>query len=302
MKVFIAGASGAIGKPILNRLVRENHEIFGMTRSEKRANEIVKIGAVPVKVDALDFNQVQKKIMDIKPDVVIEMLTSLPKEYTPEAMKEAAKRNDILRKEGGANLQKAAILAKAKSYIIQSTAFWYAPGKGLADENMPFAFEASPGIAAGVKVYDEIEKRVLNAENIEGICLRFGFFYGPGTWYAPGKSMANQVKEGNYPILDGGDGVWSFIHVDDAADAVLGALKAKRGIYNITDDTPTKLSVWLPAFARFLNASPPAERSSEKEDDPDMIYYATSLRGASNAKAKKELGFKPRPLEWLNFS
>lgn len=303
MRIFIAGATGAIGNPLVNRLLAEGHEVFGMSRSKERAQQIAVLGATPVIADALNATSVLEAVKLAQPEVIIEMLTSLPKVYTPQAMKEAGELDKKLRIEGGANLQKSAEMMGVRRYMIQSSAFWYAPGSGLANEETPFAFNASPGISAGTKVYAEIEKRVLQAKNIEGVALRFGFFYGPGTWYASDGNMADQVRSRSYHLVGGGHGIWSFVHVEDAARGIAASLNCAPGAYNITNDTPVKLSTWLPAYARWLGAPPPPTRTIEEElriNGPDSVYYATQLRGASNAKAKKVLSFLPRPLEWLS--
>ncbi len=303
MRIFIAGATGAIGQPLVARLLADGHEVFGMSRSKERAQQILDLGATPIIADALNATSILEAVKFVQPEVIIEMLTSLPKVYTPQAMREAKDLNKKLRIEGGANLQKAAQIVGTKRYMVQSSAFLYGPGPGLANEEAPFAFNASPGIAEGVKVYAEIEKRVLQAENIEGVALRFGFFYGPGTWYAPDGNMADQVRSKSYHIVGEGHGIWNFVHVGDAANGVALALHGKPGAYNITNDTPLKLSVWLPAYARWLGAPSPPKRTVEEElriNGPDSVYYAMQLRGASNAKAKEELGFLPRPLEWMS--
>lgn len=302
MKIFIAGASGAIGHPLVKRLQSDGHEVFGMTRSKERAQEIADLGATPVVADALNALSVQAAIKRAQPEVVVDMLTSLPKTYTPQSMREASVIDKKLRTEGGAILQKASEEAGARRYILQSSAFWYAPGPGLADEKTPFAFDASPGISAGAKVYAEIENRVLQARSIEGVALRFGFFYGPGTWFEPHGDAAEQVRRRERYIIDGGHGVWNFVHIEDAAAGIALALNCATGVYNITNDSPVEQSVWLPAFARWLGAPPPLARTKEEEErinGPDSVYYATSLRGASNAKAKRELNFQPRLLEWI---
>jgi nucleoside-diphosphate-sugar epimerase len=284
-------------------LLADRHEVFAMTRSKERARTISKRGAFPIIADALDSGSLLEEMQNVQPEVVIEMLTSLPKVYTSQAMQEADKQNTKLRREGGSFLQKAAQMTGARRYIIQSSCFWYAPGAGLATEETPFAFESTPGIAAGTKVYSEIEERVLTAKDIEGVSLRFGFFYGPQTWYAPDGNMADQVRQQSYYITGGGRGVWSFVHVEDAAEGIVAAMSSPPGIYNLTDDTPVELKEWLPAYAHRLGAPPPLERTIEEEyrdKGSDTIYYATQLRGASNAKANRVLGFTPRPLEWLN--
>lgn len=214
----------------------------------------------------------------------------------------AAEGDATLRREGGANLLAAAQRYGARRYLAQSSAFWYAPGEGLADETAPFAFDATPGIASGTRLYAEIEDRILHSPAIEGVALRFGFFYGPGTWFYPGGDVANQIHEQRFPIIGRGEGVWNFVHIEDAAAAIVAAISGKADVYNITNDQPLEMARWLPAFAHYLNAPPPpilTEQEGLKLRGDDALYYATKLRGASNAKAKQALNFKPRPLEWI---
>ena len=137
---------------------------------------------------------------------------------------------------------------------------------------------------------------------MQGIALRDGFFYGPATWFTDHGDIADQVRERKYPITGSGQGVWSWVHVEDAAAATAAVLECAPGVYNIVDDHPSPLSVWLPAFAAAVGAPTPpriSEQEALQSAGPDFVYYATKLRGASNAKAKREMGFAPRRLEWL---
>ena len=302
MKILIAGSSGAIGQPLVDMLVKDGHEVHGITQSKERALIIAGKGARPLILDVLNHDEVFSSIANLRPDIVIDMLTHLPKEYTPESMRKAAKLDAKIRCEGGANLQAAAEKYGAKRYIAQSSGFWYAPGQGLADEETSLAFKASPGIASGVQVYSTIEQRVLQSETIEGVVLRFGFFYGPGTWFHPNGNVADQIKRKQFPIIGKGEGVWNFVHIEDAAKAIEYAIYSSPGTYSIVNDHPTQMREWLPAFARYIKSESPAwitEDEGLKEKGADWVYYATKLRGASNAKAKREFNFQPRTFEWL---
>jgi nucleoside-diphosphate-sugar epimerase len=303
MKVFVAGATGAIGRPLVSRLLAAGHEVIGMTRSPERARFLSEAGATPEIVDIFDSDAVRAAIARIQPEVVIDQLTSLPKTYTRESMRAAAELNNRVRREGGANMLAAAQAAGVRRYIVQSMAFWAAPGAGLADEETPLALDASPAVADVTRTVAEIERRLLETPNLEGIVLRYGFFYGPGTWYAPDGDVAHQVRQQQFPIIGNGEGVRSWIHVEDAAIATVAAVeRGNPGIYQITDDRPLEMRVWLPAYARWLNAPPPPQVSVEeglRMSGELAVYYATQLRGASNAKAKRELDFQPRSLEWL---
>lgn len=302
MKILVAGASGAIGQPLINFLTQNDHDVYGITQSEEKARMIEAKGAKAVILDVLEREAVFSITGDIKPDIVVDMLTHLPKEYTPESMRNAAEMDAKIRREGGAHLQAAAEANGAIRYIAQSSGFWYEPGPGLADENTSFAFKATPGIASGSRLYAEIEDRVLKSRKIEGVALRFGFFYGPGTWFHPDGNVAEQIRKQQFPIIGDGQGVWNFVHIEDAAKAIFSALQCPSGVYNIVNDNPSKMCEWLPAFAHYLGAPPPptiSEEAGQKQRGPDSVYYATKLRGASNAKAKQTFNFRSRPLEWL---
>jgi 2-alkyl-3-oxoalkanoate reductase len=303
VKVFVAGATGAIGRPLVAALVAAKHDVVGMTSTDAGCRALVERGAEPFVVDAFDAHAVSAAMLKIRPDAVIEELTSLPKRYTPEEMRAAAPRDRRLRLEAGANVHNAARAAGAARYVVQSTGFFYAPGTGLATEEDPLAREATPGVAASVDTYTKVEARVLGSVDLPGVALRYGFFYGPGTYHDPESgSISEQVREGQYPVIGAGKGMFSFVHVEDAASATLAALESRPGIYNVVDSDPVEYAVWLPAFARYLGAPAPpcvSEDEAVKADGPDAAYYAMRLRGASNAKAKRELDFAPRRLEWL---
>ncbi len=173
---------------------------------------------------------------------------------------------------------------------------------GLADESESLAVDASPGIAASARMYAVLETRVLGPGDIEGVALRYGFFYGPNTWYHPDGAAAEDVRRQQSPVLGNGQGVWSFIHIEDAAKATVAAMTAEPGVYNIVDDDPSPMSRWLPAFARWLGAPAPPRISEEEAHalgGEDAVYYGSRLRGSTNAKAKRVLNFRPRRLEWL---
>jgi len=304
MKVFVAGASGAIGRPLVAALVAAKHEVIGMTSSDGGMKVLREKGAEGVVVNVLDAEAVKAATARIRPNAVIDELTSLPKRYTPEEMRAAAPRDRRIRLEGGGNLYRAALETGVKRYIVQSTGFFYGPGEGLASEADPLAHGASSGVAASVATYTEIENRVFSSSGMEGITLRYGFFYGPGTYHDPENgSISEQLRQRQYPVIDPGTGVSSFIHVDDAAAATVAALEIRPGVYTLVDNDPSAaLAVWLPAFADFIGAPPPphiSDKEAIQTGGPDAVYYATLLRGASNEKAKTEFGFAPRRLQWL---
>ena len=303
MKIFVAGATGAIGRPLVSALIAARHDVVGMTSSARGLTVLQKYGAEGVTLNALDSEAVNAALTRLRPDAVIDELTSLPRDYTPEAMRAAAEQDRKLRLEGGQNVFDAARTAGAKRYLVQSTGFFYGPGPGLASETDSLAVNASPAISGSVRTYLQIEKRALGSPDLQGVALRYGFFYGPGTYHDPDTgSVTQQVREQKYPVIGSGAAVYSFIHVEDAARATVAALESDPGVYNIVDDDPSEMRVWLPAFARFVSAPPPLHISGEQAQtlSPDTLYYATQLRGARNDRAKQKLGFSPRRLEWLS--
>ena len=220
-------------------------------------------------------------------------------------MEAAADRDRKVRIEGNPNLLAAVWDVGVRRYLLQSAGFWYAPAPGLADETGQFAFDASPAVAAGARRYAELEATALGTPGVEFVSLRYGFFYGPGTWYVSEGDMGEQVRQQRVPVIGSGQGVWSFVHIDDAAAATTAALDSAPGIYNVVDGDPTPQRLWLPAFARAIGAPVPlqiTEQEALATFGPDTVYNATRLRGASNKKARRELNFRPRSLEWLRVS
>ena len=247
MKIFVAGASGAIGKPVISSLIAEEHEVTGLTQSTAGATRLREQGAQASIANALDAQALNDAVRSTSPEIVINQLTSLPK--NPADMPKAAAGDARLRLEGGGNLLRASQSLGVRRYIQQSSALFLTADHGLANEQSPLAVNATVGIAASARMYTELEQRLTTATAIEAVILRYGFFYGPGTWYAPDGGHANIVRQHQYPIVGHGSAVWSWIHIDDAAEATVAALSFIAGIYDIVDDDPSEVRVWLPAFA-----------------------------------------------------
>jgi nucleoside-diphosphate-sugar epimerase len=302
MKVFVAGGTGAIGRPLISELLARGHDVVALTRSPEEAQPLLERGIEPAIADVFDRDAIKAVVTRAQPEVLIQQLTALPKRYTSEAMDAAAPFNNRLRLEGAANLLAAAQVARVRRYLAQSVAFWAIPGPGLADEETPLALDASPAVAADARVVTELEHRLRENPHVEGIALRYGFLYGPGTWFRPDGDVGQQVRQREFPIVGDGEGVWSWLHIEDAAIATVAAAEqGNPGIYLIANDQPLPVREWLPAFARWVNAPPPPQVSVEdalKASGADAVYYGTQMRGVSNAKAKRELNFQPRPLEW----
>jgi len=301
MRVFVAGASGAIGEPLIAELLKQRHSVVGMTTSAARAEILEGHGVKAVIVDAFDAAALTAAVRRAKVEAIIDELTSLPKELSD--MPKYAAGDRRLRIEGGGNLFRAALACGVRRYLQQASGFFLkAPRGALADESSPLDVHASPSVAASARTYRELETRLFSSDAIEGVALRYGFFYGPKTWYYPGGAAAQMVMRQQNPVVGKGEGVSSFVHIDDAAIATVAALTAEPGVYNLVDDDASPQAIWLPAFAKFVGAPEPPHRNEAEvtaSAGEDAVYYATKLSGASNAKAKRILGWKPRRLEWL---
>ena len=304
MKMFVAGGTGVIGRPLVARLLAKGHSVVALVRSDKNSEALVEQGIEPVVADVFDPDAVKAVVTRTQPEVVIEQLTALPRTYTRESMTAAAPLNTRIRLEGGANVLAGALAAGVRRYVRQSIAFWAVPGPGLADEETPLIVDGPPAVAGDAHVVTELEHRLFETPNLEAIAMRYGFFYGPGTWFSPDGDVGRQVRQQQFPIVGNGEGVWSWLHIEDAAIATAAAAEqGNPGIYIIANDRPLPVREWLPAFAQWLNAPPPPQLSIEDvlttSGGEDAVYYANKLRGVSNAKAKRELDFQPRPLEWI---
>jgi 2-alkyl-3-oxoalkanoate reductase len=300
MKVFVAGASGAIGQPLIAELIRKGHTVTGMTHSEAGARRLRAYGVEVAIANALDNDAVKAALRASSAEAVIDELTSIPK--TSSELPAYAADDRKLRIEGGGNLHRAALACGVRRYIQQSSGFFLDAKGGLADESSPLAVNASPLIAGYARMYAYLEQRVLES-SIEGVVLRYGFFYGPNTWYHPDGGAADEVRKQQFPVIVGGEAKWSFVHIEDAAHATVAALTADPGKYVVADDDPSPVGVWLPGFASFVSAPPPPFTTAEQARQiagEDAVYYQTRLSGASKTKAKRELDFTPRRLQWLS--
>src|SRR5262249_54917655 len=254
MRIFVAGASGAIGQPLVAELVRRGHEVTGLTNSEGGARRLADMGAAVAQASAFDAVAVEQALRNARAEVVIDELTSLPQH--PSGMAAAAPGDKKLRIEGGRNLHRAAMACGVRRYIQQASGFFLEPGSGLADESTGLAINASPGVALNARAYAELEARVLNAGEMEGVALRYGFCHGPGPWNHPQGASAEQPRRQESPVIGDGGGVWSWVQIEDAPVATADALPAPPGVYNGVDDDPSPVPVWLPPFARSVGPPP----------------------------------------------
>jgi nucleoside-diphosphate-sugar epimerase len=302
MRVFVAGASGAIGRPLVAQLIAAGHEVTGTTRSEERAEAIRAAGARAAVCDALDSDALRAVVVEAAPEVVVHQLTALPRRFDPRN-KEIYAPTNRLRAESTRTLLEAAPAAGARRLVCQSIAFAYAPGPQpeVMDEDARLALGAPPPFGDGVRTIDEMERAVVGAEGIEGLVLRYGWFYGPGTYYADDGSMAEDVRRRRFPVIGKGTGLYSFVHVDDAATATVAAVeRGAPGVYNIVDDDPAPQREWLPAYAQAIGARKPRRVPVwlARLVVGKIATVANVQPGASNTKAKRELGWEPRWPSW----
>jgi nucleoside-diphosphate-sugar epimerase len=301
MRVFVAGASGAIGRPLLPRLVAAGHEVTGMTRRPERAEEIRAAGAEAVLCDAFDAERLREAVGAAAPEAVVHLLTALPPRFKPRSDYLAP--TNRVRIEGTRNLVAAARAAGARRLVAESVAFFYAPqGDWVKDEGAPLYSRAPGAFGAAMAALGELEGQVLGTEGIEGLVLRYGWLYGPGTYYARGGSLADDTLKRRSPIVGAGAGTFSFVHVEDAAAATVAAVqRGDPGVYNIVDDEPAPLREWAPVYAEALGAKPPRRIPpwlARIFAGRAMVQAALQMRGASNAKARRELGWAPEHPSW----
>jgi nucleoside-diphosphate-sugar epimerase len=304
MRVFVAGATGAIGKQLVPRLVAAGHDVTGMTRSESKAAMIRELGAVPVIADALDPDQVAEAVGRARPDVIVHELTAIADLDMRHFDRDFAPTNR-LRTEGTDHLLSAGQAVGVQRFVAQGIASYGAyarTGGPVKSEEDPLDTAPSREMRETLAAIRHLEEAVLGARWTEGIVLRYGTFYGPGTSMAPGEEQFELVRRRKFPLVGDAGGVWSFIHVADAADATVAAVeRGTRGAYNVVDDDPTPVAEWLPTLARTLGAKEPKRvprfmgRLFAGETGVMMM---TEIRGASNAKAKRELGWRPAHPSW----
>ena len=304
MRVFVAGASGAIGRQLVTRLVAAGHEVSGMTRNGKKASLLQDLGAMPLVADALDPNQVAGAVTRAKPDVIVHELTAIGALDLRHFDRDFALTNR-LRTEGTDHLLSAGRAIGVRRFVAQGVAGYGAysrTGGQVKTEKDPLEANPVRSMRQTLAAARYLEAAVLGADWTEGVVLRYGAFYGPGTSLAPGEEQFELIRKRKFPLVGNASGVWSFIHIADAAQATVAAIECdSRGVYNVVDDDPAPVREWLPALAQQLGAKKPIRvprfvgRVFAGEAGVVMM---TQIRGASNAKAKSELGWLPEFPSW----
>lgn len=304
MRVFLAGATGAIGKQLVPRLVAAGHEVHGMTRHESKQELLSEMGAVPVVADALDAGQVARAVAQAEPDVIVHQLTAIGGIDMRHFDRDFAATNR-LRREATDHLLSAGQALGVRRFVAQGVAAYGMYGRSGAkvkSEDDELATEPAREMRKTLAAVRYLEQAVLGAEWTEGIVLRYGAFYGPGTSLAPGAEQFELIRRHKFPLVGDGGGVWSFVHVADAAEATAAAIeRGKRGVYNVVDDDPAPVAEWLPALAEQLGAKKPMRVPrfvGRLFTGEAGLMMMTEVRGASNAKAKRELGWRPAHPSW----
>jgi nucleoside-diphosphate-sugar epimerase len=305
MKVLVAGATGALGIQLVPRLVADGHEVAGITRHRSKLEVLEGLGATGIVADALDPDQTARAVANAEPEVIVHQLTALSRAFDIRRFDRTFAETNRLRTEATDHLLAAGRAAGTRRFIAQSYAGWPSARSGgpVTNEDDPFDPSLPDTMRESLAAIRYLEDAVTGADSMEGIVLRYGGFYGPGTSLGPeGGEQVELIEKRRMPVVGAGTGIWSFVHIADAAEATAAAVTHGRpGIYNIVDDDPAPVSEWLPAAASALGAPPPRHvprwlgRLFAGEAGVVMM---TEVRGASNEKAKRELGWQPRHPSW----
>jgi nucleoside-diphosphate-sugar epimerase len=305
MKVLVAGATGAMGRQLVPRLAAAGHEVVGITRTEAKLGLIGELGGTGVVADVLDPDAVARVVAEAAPEVMVHQLTALNRPFDTRHFDETFAETNRLRTEGTDHLLAAGRAVGVKRFIAQSYAGWPAErtGGAVKTEDAPYDPAPPKGMRESLEAIRYLEHAVTGAGWTEGIVLRYGGFYGPGTSMSPdGGAQLELLRQRKFPVVGNGRGVWSFVHIADAAEATVAAVtRGRPGIYNIVDDDPAPVAEWLPAAAAAIGAPEPRHvprwlgRIFAGEVGAIMM---TEVRGASNDKARRELGWQPRHASW----
>jgi nucleoside-diphosphate-sugar epimerase len=304
MRIFVAGATGAVGKRLVPLLVDAGHAVTGMTHTPAKAEDLRAAGAAPVVADGLDRDAVVAAVSAARPDAIVHQLTGLADSNDLRDFDGAFALTNRLRTEATDHLLEGARAAGTRRIVAQSYAGWpYARlGGPVKTEDDPLDPDPVRSMSATLTAIRRLEAAVTGVPGIDGIVLRYGGFYGPGTGLAPDGDQLELVRKRRFPIVGDGGGVWSFVHIDDAASATLAAVEhGAPGIYNVVDDDPAPVREWLPALAAAAHARPPRRLPrwlAKRAAGEAVTMLMTEVRGASNAKARAELGWRPAYPTW----
>jgi nucleoside-diphosphate-sugar epimerase len=304
MKIFLVGATGAIGRRLVPLLAASGHQVVATTRTLAKAESLGASGIEPIVLDALNREAVFKAIAATRPDIVVHQATALSRLRNLKRFDQEFKLTNRLRTEGTAHLLEAAKAAGVRRFLAQSYTGWPNAREGgpVKTEDDPLDSAPPKQMRRTLEAIRYLENAVLHSSTIGGIVLRYGSFYGPGTSLSPGGDIVELVRRRRLPVFGSGAGIWSFTHIDDAANATRLAIeRGSSGIFNIVDDEPAKVSVWLPELAQVIGARPPYTvpvwlgRLAIGEAG---VHMMTKARGSSNLKAKRALNWQPMYPSW----
>jgi len=300
MRVFVAGGTGAIGRPLVHALVGAGHTVTVFSRSQQRVRDLGLDGVTAAVGDALDADVLARAVAHAQPEVVINQLTNLPQTTSPKALKAGYSATSRLRAEASVTLARAAAQAGARRLIAQSIAFVYRPGPGVRSEDDPLWTDASGLIGKLAGPVAALEAATLGSPGLESVVLRYGAFYGPGTYYDRGGAFASMVARRMLPIPRGAQGLCGFVDLGDAVGATLAALDGPTGIFNLVDDVPAPTSEWVPYLASLLGAGAPFRVPNAMMSAAGQFsaYLMCRQPAVSNARARQELGWIPRFPDW----
>lgn len=304
MRIFLAGASGAIGQTLIPLLVEQQHEVFGSFRNPANTARVQALGATPVVLDALDGQAVHDRIAEIRPQVVIHQLTAIPARLDLRHIDREFEMTNRLRTEGTRNLASASVQAGVEKFIAQSFAGWPYARRGITLKTEEDDLDPSPPpqMKAILDAIETLEHTVVREQGFTGIVLRYGPLYGPHSSIASDGAMVDEIRQHKVPVIGQGTGVWSFLHLHDAATATIAALThGQRGIYNIVDDDPALVSEWLPYLAQCVGAPAPRHIPNflaKIAVGEHAVAMMNDIRGVSNAKAREQLHWEPKWSSW----
>jgi nucleoside-diphosphate-sugar epimerase len=304
MRIFLAGATGAVGKRLVPLLVAGGHEVVGTTRSAGKADDLRAAGAEPVVLDVLDRAAVREAVLGAAPDVIVHQATALSDLSSLRNVDATFAATNRLRTDGTDHLLAAARAAGVRRFVAQSFAGWPQARTGGPVKTEDDPLDPDPPAAARrtLAAIRQLEAAVAGAADLDGLALRYGGFYGPGTSLSEGGEHLEMIRRRRFPIIGAGTGIWSFAHIDDVAAATLAAVeRGAPGVYNIADDEPAPVATWLPELAALAGAKPPRRVPvwlGRLVAGEFGVALMTSVRGASNAKAKRELGWTPIHPSW----
>lgn len=304
MKIFLAGGAGAVGRQLVPLLVSRGYRVFATTRNREKVGALRAAGAEPIVVDGLDRARLRDAVVSAGPDAVVHEMTGLSGMTNLRNIDETMALTNRLRTEGTEYLLEAARAASARRFVAQSFTGWpnAREGSRLKTEADPLDAHPAPHTERTLEAIRRLESMVLASTEPAGVVLRYGAFYGPGTGIEPGGELMEMVRKRRLPIVGGGAGVWSFVHIADVAEATRIAIEGgPAGLYNIVDDDPAEVSAWLPELARAVGAKPPHRVPAwlgRLVIGEAAVRMMTVQRGSSNARAKQVLGWRPLWASW----